>query len=147
MQGQNAEDQPVETEILFLGKRHVVESLTVKAVEFFELFFRDPPLVDYQGGAGFEARTRRLWDIGVAARRIDDRKRVIRIMGLCHDCAAATFGCMSRGASMTEVVIASACSSSMERRSSGHNSGNAKIPANQYEIAQRTLTRRLRKPY
>jgi hypothetical protein len=89
MQGQSAVDQPIQAYILVLGECDVVESLSsVPKVEFFELFFRDPPLLHYQGGAGLEARPWRLPNVGVllgallikAARRIDARKRVIRVI-------------------------------------------------------------------
>jgi hypothetical protein len=86
LQGQSAEYEPIEAHLLVLGECDVVEALSVQAVEFFELFFRDPPLMHDQGGAGFETRPRRLPNVGVllvkAAGRIDARKRVIRIISL-----------------------------------------------------------------
>jgi hypothetical protein len=93
MQGQSAVDQPIQAYILVLGECDVVEALSsVPKVEFFELFFRDPSLLHYQGSAGLEARPWRLPNVGVllvtAARRVDARKRAIRIISLCHHATA-----------------------------------------------------------
>jgi hypothetical protein len=104
MQGQSAVDKPIKADLLLVGECDVVEALSVQAVEFFELFFRDPPLVDYQGGAGFEARPRRLRNIVVAPRFcIDARKCAIRIISFCHH-ATALADTMPASASATPSI-------------------------------------------